>query len=215
MTWRIASALAILAVLGAACGGGNDDEVSGAPITSSLGAAPTGPTVSAGPTSPAMAAPVDDVCTTAPDDLESVGLTALAEEPILGPAGDEAYVNPGGVVRADDTFHMLRNSFTDYPGPSSISLVTSSDGIVWEDQGSEPVLTNTDVPWADDDETIFVMSLLVDDGTWVAYLYSFDNPLNPGSIGRATASEPAGPWTVDPEPVLEPGPDGAFDERRV
>jgi predicted GH43/DUF377 family glycosyl hydrolase len=39
--------------------------------------------------------------------------------------------------------------------------------------------------------------------------------MGPGEIGRATAPAPTGPWTIDPNPVLNPGPGGSWDEVQV
>jgi hypothetical protein len=51
---------------------------------------------------------------------------------------------------------------------------------------------------------------VTDDGTWVLILESLTS-LEPWRLGRATAPAPEGPWTVDPEPILEPGDEGSFD----
>src|SRR3972149_318727 len=60
--------------------------------------------------------------------------------------------------------------------------------------------------------------LVDDDGTWVLYFYTWDSPGWPAGqskIGRATAPSPTGPWTADLQPVLFPGPAGAWDEYAV
>jgi predicted GH43/DUF377 family glycosyl hydrolase len=54
-----------------------------------------------------------------------------------------------------------------------------------------------------------------DDGTWVVYFHTFTSSIARGFIGRATASDPMGPWVVDPEPVLSPGGDGEWDSKHV
>jgi predicted GH43/DUF377 family glycosyl hydrolase len=61
-----------------------------------------------------------------------------------------------------------------------------------------------DVPFA---ETAALASsaLVEDDGTWVIYFYTWNTREEPppvSEIGRATAHNPLGPWTVDSEPVL-------------
>ncbi len=61
-------------------------------------------------------------------------------------------------------------------------------------------------------------AMVLDDGTWVLYFYTwntFSGTNSPGAIGRATASDPLGPWTPDPEPVLNPGSEGSWDELQV
>jgi predicted GH43/DUF377 family glycosyl hydrolase len=52
---------------------------------------------------------------------------------------------------------------------------------------------------------------LVDIGTCVLYFHT----IRDGQIGRATAVSPIGPWSVDPDPVLNPGPKGAWDEQGI
>ncbi|MEP7293432.1 MAG: hypothetical protein ABI835_16730, partial [Chloroflexota bacterium] len=60
--------------------------------------------------------------------------------------------------------------------------------------------------------------MVLDDGTWVLYFYTWekrDGLKGPGSIGRATAPEPTGPWTPDAAPILVPGSEGSWDEQMV
>ena len=57
-----------------------------------------------------------------------------------------------------------------------------------------------------------VSSVIIDGDTWVMYLTAATTYGQlTGAIGRATAPAPGGPWTVDPEPVLEPGARGGWD----
>ena len=119
------------------------------------------------------------------------------------------FVNPGAVIESDGKHHMFANMFSAWPGPMDIVHLTSSDGSTWEATGKQPVLTADDVPFADpgiDVSTGFVAA----DGTWVLLIESVSS-LDPWVIGRATAPGPDGPWTVDPKPVLEPGPAGSKD----
>jgi hypothetical protein len=58
-------------------------------------------------------------------------------------------------------------------------------------------------------------AMVADDSTWVIYFYT-DGAANTSQvIGRATAPGPQGPWTADPEPVLQPGGPGAWDDIQV
>lgn len=141
-------------------------------------------------------------------------LTTLVSDPVVTPAGSELYVNPGAMVATADGLVMLANSFTAFPGPSRVDLFTSTDGLAWASHGPDPVMTSEDVPFAD--ATAFLMSALQEaDGSLVGWLYTFNGATGHGLIGRATAPTAAGPWTVDPEPVLNPGPEGMFDHRMV
>ena len=54
-------------------------------------------------------------------------------------------------------------------------------------------------------------AIVLDNGTWVLYLHT----VTEGEIGRSTSASPLGPWAVDVEPILVPGPEGAWDQRRL
>lgn len=136
-------------VFAAACSG----STSGGDPTS-----PTGDSPAASPSSPVATASVPG-SSVAFDDVADASLTALSEEPVVGPEGTESFVNPGGVTYHDGQFHMLRNSFTGYPGPTTTTYLASEDGLVWEEQADEPVLETADVPFANEEDTVFVMSL--------------------------------------------------------
>jgi predicted GH43/DUF377 family glycosyl hydrolase len=135
-----------------------------------------------------------------------------------GPAGewDGRYTDPGAVVYADGQFHMFRNGFQAWPAEVSVGYVTSADGLTWTEPSEDPVLDSEDVPYAG--LAALASSVLVEpDGTWVLYFYTWESSaFNAAArIGRATAPAPTGPWTVDPEPVLTPGPAGAWDSAQV
>ena len=112
---------------------------------------------------------------------------------------------------------MFRNGFQGWPAPVQIGYLTSDDGINWTEASEDPVMMSTDVPYAKV-AALASDALVLDDGTWVLYFYTWDpSParMSPGAIGRATASDPLGPWTPDPEPVLNPGSEGSWDELEV
>jgi Predicted glycosylase len=122
---------------------------------------------------------------------------------------DELYINPGAVIDDGTTLHMFANVFSEWPGHMDVPHLTSADGISWTLDPVEPVLTSEDVAYADPGMDVST-GFLADDGTWVL-LFETVSVSDPWSIGRATATSPAGPWTVDPEPILEAGAEGAFD----
>ncbi len=133
-------------------------------------------------------------------------------------AWDSRYIDPGAMVFYNGTYHMFFNGITGYPAPVSVGYATSSDGRVWTKASKSPVLLSSQVKYAP--LTIFVSSVLVQpDGTWVMYFYTLDNSgtpfAGPATIGRATASQPTGPWTPDPAPVLQPGKAGSWDGMSV
>ena len=121
---------------------------------------------------------------------------------------------PGAVVYHDGLFHMFHNELEWWPSQVHVFYSTSPDGINWTRVSDEPLFLGEDlsVPY-----TAFVSSVLVeDDGTWILYYYTVDNAvtwetMTDGSIGRATAPTPTGPWTADDEMVLVAGDDNAWD----
>ena len=118
-----------------------------------------------------------------------------------------SYINPGAVVFHEDMFHMFFNSFTAWPGLVKIGYMTSTDGYHWKMAQDAPVLTSDQIPFGDGKADVSSV-VVMDDGTWVMYFHTVSD----GEIGRATATSPLGPWEVDPEPILKPGPEGAWDQ---
>lgn len=150
-------------------------------------------------------------------DDESL-FTPVQDDPIsTSGALGQKYVNPGAMIFQDGQFHMFRNTFSLWPGQVTIDYFTSDDGLEWTAVGDEPVITKDIVPYAG--TLIMASSFLVeDDGTWVLYFYTWDGftaPIGEGSIGRATADLPEGPWNADAEPLLIKGSEGTWDEQQV
>jgi hypothetical protein len=131
---------------------------------------------------------------------------------------DGQYTDPGAAIHYEGQFHMFRNGFVGWPAWAGAAYHTSPDGITWTEHGDGPVFSTDDVPFAE--VGALVTSVLVeDDGTWVLYFYTVGNfpASNPSdfAIGRATAPDPMGPWTIHPEAVLLPGSEGAWDAGQV
>lgn len=128
---------------------------------------------------------------------------------------DGRYTDPGAVFYHDGQFHMFRNGFKGWPASVQIGYLTSDDGVTWTEMSEEPVLYSDDVPFTG--LAALASSALVEpDGTWVLYFYTWNSTSTAESeIGRATATDPLGPWTVDPEPVLSHGADGEWDSTSV
>lgn len=143
----------------------------------------------------------------------SVRFTFASETPavtreIAGQA-DAYFVNPGAVIEHQGQLHMFANVFSTWPGHVDMPHLVSSDGSSWTLADKKPALTNEDVPQANpgaDVSTGFVDG----DGHFVL-VFSTVNLADPWLLGRATAPSPDGPWTVDPEPILTPGPAGSID----
>jgi len=146
--------------------------------------------------------------------------TLYGDKPIVpkGQPGtwDDRFTDPGAVIHHDGMAYMFRIGFRDFPAESQVGLVTSPDGYTWTEQGDEPIFKTSDVAYAK--IAMYASSALVmEDGSWVIYFYTWDSSSFPGSsvIGRATASSPAGPWVADPEPVLNLGAMGEWDAQQV
>jgi len=135
------------------------------------------------------------------------------------PAWDSYYMDPGAVVYHDGMFHMFYNGIASNVSAASVGYATSTDGNQWTKQTDSPLITSKNLSDGNHlGANFFVCSGLVeDDGTWVLYFYTLNGNSFQGSgdIGRATAPSPTGPWSIDPEPVLSPGPPGAWDEVQV
>lgn len=133
-----------------------------------------------------------------------------------GDTWDNPYTDPGAVVYHDGQFHMFRNGFRAWPAKVDIGYLTSDDGLQWNEVSEDPIIVSEDAPFAI--MGVLASSALVeDDGTWVLYFYTW--PLTggrvPGSVVRATAPAPTGPWTFDPDVLLAPGPTGSWDESQI
>jgi predicted GH43/DUF377 family glycosyl hydrolase len=122
---------------------------------------------------------------------------------------DENYINPGAVIDDGETLHMFANVFTGWPGHVSMPHLTSSDGATWTLAAPDPVLTSDDFPLANPGADIST-GFIADDGTWVL-IYETVAIGEPWVLGRATAPGPDGPWTIDPDPILEVGAEGSWD----
>jgi predicted GH43/DUF377 family glycosyl hydrolase len=122
---------------------------------------------------------------------------------------DESFINPGAVIEQAGTLHMFANVFTAWPGPVSVPHLTSTDGVTWTLAEPNPVLTERDIPIANPSFDVS-SGYVADDGTWVL-IFETVSTAEPWVLGRATAPGPDGPWNVDPEPILEPGPEGSID----
>lgn len=152
--------------------------------------------------SPTPSAAASPSATFAFDGVTPVVTTALAKS-------SERYVNPGAVIEADGTLHMFANVFTAWPGHVSFPHLTSTDGVTWTLADPTPAFSSDDVTFAEPGADVST-GFVTDDGTWVL-LFESVQLIKPWAIGRATAPGPDGPWTVEPDPILTPGPAGTFD----
>lgn len=116
-------------------------------------------------------------------------------------------VLPGAFVIEGGTYHAFLVGFGEERGDQRPYYATSPDGLAWTLGEADPLaelglelFAPGPIPY----------SVLVEaDGTWTMYLWGVTDPSGfRASIWRATATNPAGPWTADQEPVLRGNPEG-------
>lgn len=215
------TAALVLCIAGASCTSDRSDEPR-APVTSA-------PAITPAPTAPSTPVPTEEPPVTtgfdptpdpsAPVDTpEDSHLFELAsDDPVVARSDavrSARFVAPGAVVVRDGLFHMLSGGFERWPGESNVAYYTSLDGRNWAAGSPAPVLTSAEVGIADPG-TMGHTVVQDSKGLWVMYFHTFSGDDEPGVIGRVTAPTPLGPWTADPEPVLEPGPPGSWDSLRL
>jgi predicted GH43/DUF377 family glycosyl hydrolase len=131
---------------------------------------------------------------------------------------DWQYTDPGAAVYHEGSIHVFQNGFVGWPAPVGVGYWRSDDlGATWIEVSEDPVFDGTDLDYVGR-AALASSALVEDDGTWVLYFYTWDSagwPAGQSKIGRATAPSPTGPWTADPQPVLFPGPEGAWDDFAV
>lgn len=181
-------------------------------VAAACGSGASGPPATAAPPSSAAPTASPDASAAGGSDAPVIYRFTFDEDAVLDRAGagtSDLYINPGAVIEHEGVLHMFPNLFSQWPGRVRVPHLTSSDGSAWTlDETAEP-LSSEDIPLADpgiDVSTGFV----TDDGTWVL-IFETVSSSRPWLLGRATAPSPAGPWTIDPEPIVEPGPAGTFD----
>lgn len=209
--------LLTLTIVAAACGTGVND--AGEPSTTTSSA--PGTTTTTAPTT--TTTQPTTTTTTLPPRFTTGGLfEAVSRQPVITngdqPDWDWQYTDPGAATFHDGSIHVFQNGFVGWPAPVGVGYWRSDDlGETWTEVSDEPVFDGSDLDYVG--IAALASSVIVeDDGTWVLYFYTWDTakwPDGPGTIGRATAASPEGPWIADPEPVLLPGSEGEWDELAV
>jgi hypothetical protein len=143
------------------------------------------------------------------------------DKPVLVPGGGATwypvYNGPAAALYADGKFHVFHDGASNVQ--QSLGYKYSTDGVNFSAPSpDDPILTPDMIYAAGLDMTgnLNIGTVLVDGKQWVMYFTAgSSDDLAPGtfhgSIGRATAPTPTGPWKLDPKPVLEPGATGAWD----
>ena len=141
-----------------------------------------------------------------PDTAVSVNFAQANPQPAVARNTTKSdRLDPGAMIYQDGQFHMFINRFDRFPGAVEVGYATSPDGQNWTEFEGEPLFTTESVPFAE--VAVVASDVIVEpDGTWVLYFHTWQTlslANGKGVIGRATAPAPQGPWTVDPEPILQ------------
>ncbi len=212
---RHLSAIVVLTVLGAACAATEETATTPAPTAAatSTTAEPT-TTTAAATTTTSPTTTTTTTTTLPPRGRFASGVQAMLG---VGPADwESSFIDPGGVIYHDGLFHSFYNGIETWPAHVRVGYATSSDGRSWDKQSEDWLFTGEGLDWTG--TSLFVHDVIIlDDGTWAAYFSTASSSTNfaSGVIGMATAPAATGPWTVRSDPVVEHGPDGAWDSDGV
>jgi predicted GH43/DUF377 family glycosyl hydrolase len=133
----------------------------------------------------------------------AVSMTLYEKNPVLASEGAQAWESAGqwnpSVILDQDVFHMF------YLGCENdvcaVGYATSDDGLTWTRYENNPVFMPDEAvaPAGGVSHT----KAYLDGDTWVIlFVPALQKNSFAGVVLRATAPDPTGPWTVDPEPVL-------------
>ena len=141
------------------------------------------------------------------ESMSPPAFTLYGDSAVLerGSTWDETYVMPGEIVFHDGLLHMFYDGHMGVEGQSpteTVGYAVSADGYIWQRVMDDPVQFSGEPDYSM--EGLLLASVLVEpDGTWVMYFTALlEGSLIRSGIGRATAIDPAGPWTIDKSLVL-------------
>jgi beta-xylosidase len=132
--------------------------------------------------------------------------------------------DPSPVIRVGDAYYVwYSRSLADPSGyAASVWYATSKDGWAWQEAG-EALSKGPADAW--DAHGVFTPTILVAAGRYYLFYTAVPAPFDndgggpagtPTAIGVAVSDSPDGPWSRwRANPVLRPGPAGAFDGHRV
>jgi len=139
------------------------------------------------------------------------------DELLLGPGGaddwDAGAFYPTAVIEVDGTYHLYYTGHREGAGwleEIDIGHATSTDGIVWEKDPANPVLTRgADGEW---DDLSLMATTVIHDGSGYRMWYQAEGQTTEGFwVGYATSPD-GSVWTKHPDnPIMAPGPPGTFD----
>ncbi len=146
---------------------------------------------------------------TATPEAIPIAFTRYEGNPVLvaGPPDSwEAAVRYGNVLVKDGVYHLFYTGVNADGDRFAIGYATSPDGFSFTRYEGNPILEGDGEGF--DAHSVSRPVVVVDGETWVMYYTAHPRPGHPLSgpaIGRVTASDPAGPWSRDPEAVMRMG----------
>ncbi len=151
--------------------------------------------------------------------LSGVTFTHYSNNPVLARNmvgnWDGGFVSVPAVVYADGLFHMFYLGGAGSPNDSqaAVGYATSTDGLTFTRHPANPVLA---FDAAVGGRGVGAVAALRQGETWVLYLnqqpVTGEEGFGAGFfILRATAPDPAGPWTLDQTPAIDQASPGAWD----
>ena len=144
-------------------------------------------------------------------------VTIIGEAPVMSReliGGTAAYLLPSAFNFEGGMYHAWVVAFGEEPGDQRPIHLTSTDATSWEVANAD-LLTELGVEYSRPGPIPSSLIAAADDA-WTMHFWGTEAPdEDRPHIWRATAGDPLGPWTVDPEPALSRGPIEAWDGRSV
>jgi len=139
-------------------------------------------------------------------------------DPVIGPpgAGDwDQHRYPLAVIVIDGTYHLYFNGQDEgasFPFGYDIGHATSSDGVSWEMDPGNPILTRgAEGEW--DEDSLWGAGVIHDTSGFRLWYQGGDGVA--WAVGYATSPD-GSTWTKYADnPIMEPGPPGSFDDGAV
>jgi len=138
-------------------------------------------------------------------------------EPLLGPGGpsdwDAANFWSVAMLKVDGTYHLYYTGHRDGAGwleEIDIGHATSADGVVWEKDPANPVLTRgPEGEW--DDLSLLRLAVIHDESGFRMWYEGIGQVTEKSWVGYATSPD-GSVWTKHPDnPIMAPGAPGTFD----
>ena len=171
------------------------------------------------PTSTSVPIPAaTPVLTSTPVSIEDNYFTPYQDNPVLAPGSpgswDAEAIFSSYVTFHDGLYHLYYNGVSEPDFETlAIGYATSADGRSFTRHAANPILTGDQSGF--DARRVGYGVPLVEGDTWILY-YNAGSGVGPGkTIGRATASDPAGPWRRGTDYVLAVGGPGEWDSKFI